>query len=326
MSRHPGPTPSPSGDHAVRRVERAFAEWLTTHEPSQHVGVGDLALRLQVLRTSRRDLARRRGDRHPDRVLTTLVPDDVELLVAQSRRAAEWWGLESVAEVRATCRSWLDYLRFLVESGRWEGDRGTAAAVRDALLRRLRTERGELLASGGHTVRTSFPVELAQLQRTRLVREAEDVLRGRTPGTPRLRAQLEDLGFGQEDGRRGPRWPSWDSPQEADAACARRRLVVAEVVRVVRTLHHGDDDDHARTLALATSESPADVAEGGRRLEAAVSAGALAGLVRAGVVPVARPWRIARGLQHSVHVALSRLVDEGVLDGELRRPVLAVAG
>lgn len=322
MSEHLGPTPSPSGDHAVRRVERAFAEWLTTQESSQHLGVGDLALRLQVLRTSRRDLARRRGDRHPDRVLTTLVPDDVELLVAQSRRAAEWWGFESVAEVRGTCRAWLEYLRFLVESGRWEGDRGTAAAVRGALLRRLRTERGELLASGGHTVRTSFPVELAQLQRTRLVREAEDVLRRRTPGTPRLRAQLEDLGFVRDDGRCGPRWPSWDSPQEADAACARRRLVVAEVVRVVRTL----DDEHARTLALATSESPADVAEGGRRLEAAVSAGALAGLVRAGVVPVARPWRIARGLQHSVHVALSRLVDEGVLDGELRRPVLATAG
>lgn len=323
MSRHLGSTPSASGEHAVHRVERAFAEWLTTHGTSRHLEVGDLAVRLQVLRTSRRDLARRRGDQHPDRVLTTLVPDDVELLVAQSRRAAEWWGLESVAEVRATCRSWLEYLRFLVESGLWEGDRGTAAAVHDALLRRLRTERGELLASGGHTVRTSFPVELAQLQRTRLVREAEDVLRGRTPGTPRLRAQLEDLGFGQ-DGRRGPRWPSWDSTQEVDATCARRRLVVAEVVRVLRALE--DDGDRARTLALATSESPADVAEGGRRLEAAVSAGALAGLVRAGVVPVARPWRIARGLQHSVHVALSRLVDEGVLDGELRRPVLAAAG
>ena len=322
MSRHLGPTPSPSGDHAVRRVERAFAEWLTTHETSRHLEVGDLAVRLQVLRTSGRDLARRRGDRRPDRVLTTLVPGDVDLLVAQSRRSAEWWGLESVAEVRATCRSWLDYLRFLVESELWEGDRRTAAAVHDALLRRLRTERGELLAGGGHTVRTSFPVELAQLQRTRLVREAEDVLRGRSRGTPGLRAQLEDLGFGQEDGRRGPRWPSWDSAQEVDAACARRRLVVAEVVRVLRTL----DDDHARTLALATSESPADVAEGGRRLEAAVSAGALAELVRAGVVPVARPWRIARGLQHSVHVALSRLVDEGVLDGELRRPVLAAAG
>jgi len=111
-----------------------------------------------------------------------------------------------------------------------------------------------------------------------------------------------------------------------DAACARRRLVVVEVVRVLG----GPEPSCARALALATSSHPAEVGEGGRLIEGLVRSGNLRELVVAGVVPDRGPWRIPRGLQRSVHVALSRLVDAGVLDADLDpqlpRPALSAVG
>ena len=153
-----------------------------------------------------------------------------------------------------------------------------------------------------------MPLELRQLRRTRLVQEAEDVLRGRVVGSARARAQLQRLGLLTATGDRGEHRPRWDSPREEDAASARRRLVVDEVVRVVRADPAGEA--LAPALALTTSSAPPDVAEGSRRLAVLVGAGRAGALVEAGVLPQRAPWRIAGGLHPAVHVALTRLVDD----------------
>lgn len=321
MSRHLSTTLSSSEAHSVRQLELAFGEWLAGRDGYRHLEAVDRGDHLRAFGDSRRDLLRRRGERSSDRALTSFTAQDVDLLVARSRAQAERFAVDRLLDLKATCRLWSEYLGFLVETGAWAGPQSWRP-VRAALGRHDAAERGALLGRGGHSVRTSFPVELSQLRRTPLVRAAEEVVRGRSEGPPALREQLESLGFLGRDGRRGDRRRSWDSAEEVDAGVARRRLVVAEVVRVLRTVEPGC----SVTLALATSSHPADVAEGARRLEALVGTGRLGELVAAGVLPATAPWRIARGLQHSVHVALTRLVDEGVLDEDLRGPSLRAAG
>ncbi|GAA0287398.1 hypothetical protein [Kineococcus aurantiacus] len=287
----------------VRRVEAAFARWL-----SDDLGLldpADLGAHLHRLRDSRRDLLARRGEQRPDRVVTELDLRDVGLLVEQAGRQAELDGTDRATEVRATCALWTRYVNFLLAAQAWTGDR---AALPDLAQVLQRPARGGLLGRGAHSVRSGLPVEITPLRRTPLVRDAEDVLRGRATGTARLRAVLVELGYLRPDGGRGPQWAAWDSPRDVDAAFARRRLVVAEVAHAVR-----QDPGAGYVLALATSSLPAEVARGGRALADLVGAGRLEALVRGGVVPSRAPWRIVRGLQPAVHVGLTRLADDGVL-------------
>ncbi|PRY10862.1 hypothetical protein [Kineococcus rhizosphaerae] len=307
--------PSTEADRSsVRGTELAFARWLS--EDLGGVDAADLSAHLRCLRDSRRDLLARRGETRPDRVVTELDAADVELLVAQAVRQAELDGFDRAGEVRATCALWARYVNFLLAAGWWTGDRAQLPDLATALCR---PARGGLLGRGAHTVRTGLPVELAPLRRTGLVRDAEDVLRGRAAGTARMREVLVQLGFLRPGGGRGPRWASWDSPHDVDAAFARRRLVIAEVAHVVRR-----DPGTGYALALATSDVPAEVTRGGRLLAELVGAGRLAPLVAGGVLPAAPGRRIARGLQPAVHVGLTRLADDGVLD--LDGPELARAG
>ncbi|WP_432565108.1 hypothetical protein [Kineococcus sp. SYSU DK003] len=284
----------------LRAVEQAFAAWLGDElgHPAGHDVVAAVG-------ASRRDLLRRRGESRPDRVVTSLDPGDVDLLMAQAWARAEATGTDRSAETAATCALWRRYVSFLRARGRWTGAEDRTV---DDLLRR--PPRDGLLGRGAHTLRTPPTAELARLQRTRLVRDAEDVLRGRAPGDAGLRGVLTDLGLLRATGERGPRWASWDSHVAAHAAQARRRIVVAEVVRVVRA-----DPAAGYVLALSTSAEPADVALGGRLLRDLVTDGRLAPLVAGEVLPDRIPWRIARGAQPAVHVGLTRLADDGLLEG-----------
>lgn len=288
----------------VRAVDGSFAQWLALQSP--HLGTEELAAHLRTWRESRRDLLHARGESRTDRVLTALDAADVGTLVRCTHRRAELDGLDRRAEAGAVADLWVRYVDFLRERDAWTG----GVDAREALTLVLRAAtRGGLLGRGAHTARLSLPVELAPLRRTRVVRDAEEVLRGRSEGTPWLRAQLTALGLVHRDGRRGEQWPAWDSPRAVDAAFARRRLVVAELTHLLR---HEPVGAHA--LALATSHVPAEVAAGGRRLRDLVATGRLDDLVATGVVPGRGPWRVVRGLQLSVHVALTRLADEGAVD------------
>jgi hypothetical protein len=289
----------------VREVDRSFAQWLAEQCP--HLGSEDLAAHLRTWRDSRREVLAARGEGSLDRVLTSLDPADVAALVRAAWRRADLDGLDRRSEAAAVAVVWLHHLAFLRERGEWRGGDDAAAALAATATDR----RGGLLGRGAHTARLSLPVELVPLRRTRVVRDAEEVLRGRAAGTPWLRAQLTALGFLRPDGGRGPQWPAWDSARDVDAAFARRRLVVADLVHLLR-----HDPAVATALALATSDLPAEVAEGGRRLRDLVSTGRATELVAGGVVPGRSPWRVVRGLQLSVHVALTRLADEGALDLE----------
>ncbi len=288
----------------MREVDRSFAQWLAGRAP--HLGTDELAAHLRTWRDSRRDLLRARGEDRTDRVLTALDTGDVGTLVRCAHLRAELDGLDRRAEAAALAAVWVRYVVFLRELGAWTGDEHGVAALWAVAA----TERRDgLLGRGTHTVRSGLPVELGPLRRTRVVQDAEDVLRGRTAGAPWLRARLIALDYLRPDGRRGPQWPAWDSARAEDAAFARRRLVVAELVHLLR-----HDRAAALALALATSEVPAEVAAGGRRLRELVATGHATELLATGVVPGRSPWRVPRGLQLSVHVALTRLADEGALD------------
>lgn len=288
----------------VRAVDGSFAQWLAVQFP--HLGTDELAAHLRTWRDSRRDLLHARGESRTDRVVTSLDPADVGTLVRCAHRRAELDGLDRRAEAGAVADLWARYVNFLRGQDAWTGGSDGCAAL-EVVLRTA--SRHGLLGRGAHTARLSLPVELAPLRRTRVVQDAEEVLRGRAEGTAWLRAQLTALRLVHPDGRRGEQWPAWDSPRAVDAAFARRRLVVAEL-----THHLRHDPVAAHALALATSHVPAEVAAGGRRLRDLVATGRLDDLVATGVVPGRGPWRIVRGLQLSVHVALTRLADEGALD------------
>ncbi|GAB3462051.1 hypothetical protein GCM10027519_24440 [Kineococcus endophyticus] len=288
----------------VRAVDGSFAQWLAAQFP--HLGTDELAAHLRTWRDSRRDLLQARGEVRTDRVVTSLGDADVGTLVRCAYRRADLDGLDRRAEAGAVADLWTRYVEFLRGRDAWTGAPDGCAAL-DAVLRTA--TRDGLLGRGAHTARLSLPVELSPLRRTRVVQDAEEVLRGRAEGTPWLRAQLTALGLVRPDGRRGEQWPAWDSARDVDAAFARRRLVVAELTHLLR-----HDPAAAHALALATSHVPAEVAAGGRRLRDLVATGRLDDLVATGVVPGRGPWRVVRGLQLSVHVALTRLADEGALD------------
>jgi hypothetical protein len=296
---------SGADQQSIRRMQQDYAQWLLDTHGSRFGTTQDLAAELQALGDSRRDLLTRRGERHHDRDLRFLEPEDVQHLREQAWLLAEDEGLDRVGRLAVTAHGWRTYLGFLAAAGRWEGTAADLQRVRELLTVAPRTG---LLGRGAHTLQNSRPVELPALQRTALVRTAEDVLRGRASGGPALTASLVALGYRTAAGRRGPRWSSWDSPRAAEAGAARRRLVVAAVRESVRA-----DPGAGFALAMTTSSVPTEVALGGRVLADVVAAGRLPDLVAGGVLPDRAPWRIVRGLQLSVHVGLTRLSDDGAL-------------
>lgn len=291
-----------------RRQDLAFEEWLASDPRFLHLDPVETVARLG---TSRRDLLDRRGERR-ERLLTHLVLRDVDRLLAQARARAETAATDRRAEARALCGVWTVHLEFLVRSRRWTGTAEEAGELAAALTVPPRT---------GLLAVDLAPVELRALQRTPIVRAAEDVLRGRSVGEVGLRARLVDLGYRTALGRPGPCWSAWDAVREEEAAAARCRLVVAETVRVLRP-----DPAAALVLARAVSGRPTEVARGAPQLEELVGTGRLRDLVAAGIVPSRAPWRLGRGLRPAVHVALTRLADDGLLEAASWPAELAEVG
>jgi len=285
----------------VRRMQRDYAQWLLATQGSRFPTTDVLATELRALGESRRDLLTRRGERG-DRDLRCFDLEDVGLLRAQAWLAAEREGLDRIEAQNRVSRLWQNYLRFLLATARWEGAATEVRRTRESLSV---APRAGLLGRGAVNPSSG---DLPALQRTALVRHAEDVLRGRSPGTPEFLNTLAELGFRTSAGRRGTSWSQWDSARPVEASVARRRLLVATVRDVVRA-----DPGAGFALAMVTSSVPTEVALGGRMLADVVGAGRLPGLVSGGVLPGKAPWRVARGVQPAVHVGLTRLADDVAL-------------
>lgn len=292
------------GQQDVRRMQQDYAQWLLDTQGSRFPTTDVLAAELSALGESRRDLLLRRGERG-DRNVRRFDLEDIAHLRAQAWHAAERDGQDRVVTQARVARVWQTYLRFLIATARWEGPATEVRGIREALTV---APRPGLLGRGPSLGQHPSAGELPALQRSALVRHAEDVLRGRSPGDAGFARTLAELGYRSPAGRKGPTWWQWDSTRVIEAATARRRLVVVSVRDAVRA-----DPGAGFAVAMVTSSVPTEVALGGRMLADVVASGRLPGLVSGGVLPSRAPWRIARGMQPAVHVGLTRLADDGAL-------------